>query len=77
MIKKHEDILHKYIRILNKVILLEKMLTLKKLIKTNINELKESQKTEIKLTSMIKEYHPKNFIFNTVDNTYWFSLYKF
>lgn len=70
MIKKHEDILHKYIRILNKVILLEKMLTLKKLIKTNINELKESQKTEIKLTSMIKEYHLKNFIFNIVDNTY-------
>lgn len=59
MIKKHEDILHKYIRILNKVILLKKMLTLKKLIKTNINELKESQKIEIKTDFYDKGVPPK------------------
>ena len=59
MIKKHEYILHKYIRMLNKVVLLEKMLTLKKLIKTTINELKESQKIEIKTDFYDKGVPPK------------------
>ena len=39
--------------------LMKKMLTLKKLIKTNINELKESQKIEIKTDFYDKGVPPK------------------